>query len=129
MQQLWKTKIFSILLLVCFSVGFSFPVEHSLTLTPNQSQPSSWTDWFHLEKGTHFYFTINIQQKALNHSTDHQISLITYANGLPPHPKSKRSGRFGQQSLAIKALVLLVDMGSDGTLRTIVNNVLTRVGG
>ncbi len=58
MQQLWKTKIFSILLLVCFSVGFSFPVEHSLTLTPNQSQPSSWTDWFHLEKGT---MTMEIQ--------------------------------------------------------------------
>ncbi|MBA4548642.1 hypothetical protein H1R82_08755 [Thermoactinomyces intermedius] len=58
MQHLWKTKIFSILLLACFSVGFSFPVEHSLTLTPDQSQPSSWTEWFHLDKGT---MTMEIQ--------------------------------------------------------------------
>lgn len=52
MQQLRKTQIFSILFLVCFSLGFSFPVEHSLTLTPSQSQPSSWTDWFYLDQGT-----------------------------------------------------------------------------
>jgi hypothetical protein len=93
------------LLLVCFSVGFSSleRSEYHLSLNPLQSEPSVWTDWFYLDKGTMTLEIHNLGPSPVYYYVftycDH-LECPTIADGIVPPGKTKKqlipheSGKF-----------------------------------
>ncbi|MBA4602729.1 hypothetical protein [Thermoactinomyces mirandus] len=112
MRQLKQPKIISVLSLVClslllifFSTGYSSceRSEYHLALNPLQSQPSVWTDWFYLEKGTmtleiHNFGPSPVYYFVFAHC-DH-LECPTIADGMVPPGKTEKqlipheSGKF-----------------------------------
>ncbi len=102
MHRLQRPKIISVLsitcfslLLMCFSMGFSSyeRAEQHLVLNPLQSEPSSWTDWFYMDKGTMTLEIHNFGPSPVSYFVftycDH-LECPTIADGMVPPGKTKK---------------------------------------
>lgn len=102
MRRLQRPKIISVLslagfslLLMCFSMGFSSyeRSEYHLVLNPVQSEPSSWTDWFYLDKGTMNLEIHNLGPSPVYYFVftycDH-LECPTIADGMVPPGKTRK---------------------------------------